>query len=80
MLKVIRKKGNPQNERKYLQIVYLIKSCHGESTDKLKGSCSQNTLKNKRLEHWSYRQERNFIDRERLSKEMLSRVWKPGAS
>jgi hypothetical protein len=40
-----------------------------ESTDVLKGSCSQNTLKNKRLEPWSYRQERNFIGRERLSRE-----------
>jgi hypothetical protein len=40
---------------------------------------SQNTLKNKRLEPWSYRQERNFIDRERLSRETHRRVWKPGA-
>jgi hypothetical protein len=38
----------------------------GKSTDTLKGSCSQNTLKNERLAHWSYRQERNFIDREKL--------------
>jgi hypothetical protein len=52
----------------------------GESTDTLKGLCSQNTLKNKRLEHRSYRQERNFIDRERLSRETNIRVWKLGAS
>jgi hypothetical protein len=39
----------------------------GESMDALMGSCSQNTLKNERLEHQSYRQERKFIDRERLS-------------
>jgi hypothetical protein len=50
-----------------------------ESTDVLKGSCSQNTLKNKRLEPWSYRQERNFIDRERLSRETHRGVRKPGA-
>jgi hypothetical protein len=37
-----------------------------------------NTLKNKRLEHWSYRQESNFIDRERLSGEMHSGVQKLG--
>jgi hypothetical protein len=49
----------------------------GESTDALVGSCSQNTLKNKRLEHQSYRQERNFIDRERLNRETHSRVWNP---
>jgi hypothetical protein len=48
----------------------------GESMDMLQGSCSQNTLKDKRLEHWSYRQKRNFIDRERLSRETHSRVWK----
>jgi hypothetical protein len=41
----------------------------GESTNVLEGSCSQSTLKNKRLEHQSYRQERNFIDTERLSEE-----------
>jgi hypothetical protein len=51
----------------------------GESMDALMGSCSQNTLKNERLEHQSYRQERNFIDRERLSGEMHSRVQKLGA-
>jgi hypothetical protein len=45
----------------------------------LDGSCSQNTLKSKRLEYHSYRQERNFIDRERLSGEMHSEVWKLGA-
>jgi hypothetical protein len=38
------------------------KDVMGESTDALEGSCSQNTLKNKRLEHQRYRQERNFID------------------
>jgi hypothetical protein len=32
-----------------------------ESTDMLMGSCFQNTLRNERLEHWSYRQERNFM-------------------
>jgi hypothetical protein len=47
--------------------------------DAIKRSCSQNTLKNKRLEHHSYRQERNFIDRERLNKEMHSGVRKLGA-
>jgi hypothetical protein len=51
----------------------------GESTDMLEGSGSQNTPKNKRLEHQSYRQERNFIDRERLSGRMQSWVQKPGA-
>jgi hypothetical protein len=51
----------------------------GESTDTLMGSCSQNTFKNERLEHHSYRKERNFIGRERLSEEMHSRVRKPGA-
>jgi hypothetical protein len=49
-----------------------------ESTGALEGSCSQNTLKNRRLEHWNYRQE-NFIDRKRLSREMHSGVQKPGA-
>jgi hypothetical protein len=38
-----------------------------------------NTLKIKRLGHQSYRQERNFIDRERLSGEVHSVVWKLGA-
>jgi hypothetical protein len=51
----------------------------GESTDVLKGSCSQNTLKNKRLDQQSYRQERNFNDRERLRGERDRGVWKPGA-
>jgi hypothetical protein len=51
----------------------------GESTDTLEGSCSQNTLKIKRLKHRSYRQERNFIDRESLSRGMHSRVGKLGA-
>jgi hypothetical protein len=35
----------------------------------LEGSCSQSTLKNKRLEHQSYRQERNLTERERLSRD-----------
>jgi hypothetical protein len=39
----------------------------GESIDSVEGFCSQNTLKNKRLEHWGYRQERDFFDREKLS-------------
>jgi hypothetical protein len=52
--------------------------CHGESMDMLEGSCSQNILKNKRLGHQSYRQERNFIDRERLSREVHSGVQKVG--
>jgi hypothetical protein len=39
-----------------------------------------NTLKIKRLEHQSCRQEGNFIDRERLSGEMHSRVQQSGAS
>jgi hypothetical protein len=51
----------------------------GESTDMLKGSCSQSILNNKRLEHQNYMQERNFIDRERLNREIHSMVWKPGA-
>jgi hypothetical protein len=34
----------------------------GESMVALEGACSQNTLKNKRLEHQTHRQERNFID------------------
>jgi hypothetical protein len=45
--------------------------------DMPKGSCSQNTLKNVRLEHQSCRQERNFIDRDRLSEETHNRVQKP---
>jgi hypothetical protein len=45
----------------------------------LMGSCSQSTLRNERLEHWSYRQERNFIDIERLSGEVHSGVQKLGA-
>jgi hypothetical protein len=49
-----------------------------ESTAALEGSCFQNILKTKRLEHQSYRQKRNF-DRERLSGEMHNGVWKPGA-
>jgi hypothetical protein len=56
-----------------------VQDVMGESTDALMGSRSQNTLKNERLEHQSYRQERNFIDRERLSGEMHSRVQKLGA-
>jgi hypothetical protein len=44
----------------------------GESTDALR------TLKNETLEHQSNRQERNFIDRERLNRKMHSRVWKQG--
>jgi hypothetical protein len=50
----------------------------GESMDTLEGSCFQNTPKIKRLENRSYRQERNVIDRERLSGETHSGVWKPG--
>jgi hypothetical protein len=46
----------------------------GEYMDELMGSCFQNTFRNERLEHRSYRQERNFIDRERLSGEMHSKV------
>jgi hypothetical protein len=53
-----------------------VRDVTGESTDVLMGSGSQNTLKNKRLEHWSYRQERPG---ERLSREMHSEVWKPCA-
>jgi hypothetical protein len=49
----------------------------GEYTDALEHSCSQNSLKNKRLEHPSYRQKRNFIYKERLSRE-THRVRKPG--
>jgi hypothetical protein len=51
----------------------------GESKDTLKGSCSQNTLKNKSLEHQSNRQERNFTDRDRHT-ETYMEVWKAGAS
>jgi hypothetical protein len=35
----------------------------GESMDVLMDFCSQNTLRNERLEHMSYRQERNFTDK-----------------
>jgi hypothetical protein len=35
-------------------------------------------LKDERLEHQSFRQERNFIDRERLSRDTHSRVLKLG--
>jgi hypothetical protein len=48
----------------------------GKSIDTLEGSCSHNTLKNKRLEHLSYRQKRNFIGRERLSRQTHSGVQK----
>jgi hypothetical protein len=48
-----------------------------ESSAALAGSCSQNTLKNKRLEHQSYRQERDFIGRAWLSRETHSGDWKP---
>jgi hypothetical protein len=41
------------------------------------GSCCL-TLKIKRSEQQGGSQERNFIDRERLSRETHSRVWKPG--
>jgi hypothetical protein len=50
----------------------VTQGIHGSAN----GFCSQNTLKDKRLEHRSYRQERNFIDRERLSREMHSGVQK----
>jgi hypothetical protein len=40
----------------------------GESMDVL-GVLALRTLKNKRLEHQKYRQEKNFIDKERLSGE-----------
>jgi hypothetical protein len=50
----------------------------GESKDTLKGSCSQNTLKNKSLEHQSNRQERNFTDRDRHTETHMG-VWKMGA-
>jgi hypothetical protein len=49
----------------------------GESKDTLKGSCSQNTLKNKSLEHQSYRQARNFTDRDRHTETHMG-VWKAG--
>jgi hypothetical protein len=51
----------------------------GESTDAVMGSCSQNTLRNERLEHLSYRQKKNFTHRERQIGEMHSEVWKPRA-
>jgi hypothetical protein len=47
--------------------------------DALMGSCSQNTLRNERQEHQSYRNERNFIDRERMRREMHSEDQKLGA-
>jgi hypothetical protein len=50
----------------------------GESSGMLEGCCSQNTLKNKRLAHQSYRQKWNF-DRERLSRETHHGVQKLGA-
>jgi hypothetical protein len=46
----------------------------------LEGSCSQNTIKKKRLEYQSYKQERNFIDRERLTREMNSGGLETGCS
>jgi hypothetical protein len=58
---------------------FVFHSVMGESMDTLKGSCSQNTLKNERVEHRCYRQERNFIDGERLSGEKHSGVQKLGA-
>jgi hypothetical protein len=45
----------------------------------VRGLLLSNTLKIKRLENQSYRKERNFIDRERLSREVYNRVWKLGA-
>jgi hypothetical protein len=60
-------------------LVSWARDVAGESMDTLMDSCSQNTLKNERLEHWSYRQEKNLIDREKLRGETHSGVWKPGA-
>jgi hypothetical protein len=60
--------------KKFLIELSQARDATGESTDMLEGSCSQNILKNKRLEPWSYRQERDFIDRERLSGEAHSRA------
>jgi hypothetical protein len=40
-----------------------VRDVMGESTDMLMGSCSQNTLKNERLEHQSYRQETLLIEK-----------------
>jgi hypothetical protein len=51
----------------------------GKCKDMLKCSCSQNILRSERLEHQSYRLERNFTDRERMSRGALSRVWQLGA-
>jgi hypothetical protein len=46
----------------------------GKSTDALEGYRCQNTLKNKRLEHRSCRQEESFIDRKRRSGETHSGI------
>jgi hypothetical protein len=59
-----------QENVKNAKVIFRRKFVTGEFMYVLKGSCSQNTLKNERLEHQSNMQERNFIDRERLSGEM----------
>jgi hypothetical protein len=68
-----------QENVKNAKVIFRRKFVTGEFMYVLKGSCSQNTLKNERLEHCGYRQEINFIDRERLSGETYSGVQKPGA-
>jgi hypothetical protein len=65
--------------QRWILLLSWARDVMGESKDVLEGSCFQNTLKNKRLEHQSYRQKRNFIDRERLSRETDSRVQELGA-
>jgi hypothetical protein len=45
----------------------------------VRGLFLSNALKIKRSEHQGCRQERNFIDKERLSRETHSGVWKLGA-
>jgi hypothetical protein len=73
--------GSPKGNKNIYQshIVSWTWDNTGESTDALMDSCSQNTLRNERLEHRNYRQERNFIDTEWLSGEMHRWVQKLGA-
>jgi hypothetical protein len=59
----------------HIQVWYIVTRVQGH----VRGLLLSNTLKIKRLENQSYRKERNFIDRERLSREVYNRVWKLGA-
>jgi hypothetical protein len=68
----------------YLFIYLYVYRCHWQKMLQgihgcAKGFLLSEHLKNKRLEHHSYKQKRNFIDRERLSGETHSGVQKLGA-